>query len=178
MARISPLKKDALSPQLKDMFTKFTDLSDDLIKFYCIMAHSPLIAYRFLRMGNAILFKGVLPPTLRELAILRVGHLNRATFEWAAHVSVALRVGVRREQIDALPEWEHSGEFNEWEKAVLRYTDEETSNIRVSDEAFASVRTFLNEEGIIELTATIGYYGMVCRLLETLGFQIIEEAKK
>jgi alkylhydroperoxidase family enzyme len=123
-------------------------------------------------LGNAILLKGIVPPNLRELAILRVGYLNRANYEWTQHVPIALRVGVRQAQIDALPEWEQSSELNDIEKAILRYTDEETRNIRVKEETFAAVRAVLSEEGVVELTTTIGYYGMVCRILETLQIEL------
>jgi alkylhydroperoxidase family enzyme len=109
---------------------------------------------------------------LRELAILRVGHINQAKYEWTQHVPIALRCGVKQGQIDALPDWENSGKFNEQERAILRYTDEMTKNIRVKDDTFAAVRSSLNEEGIVELTTTIGYYGMVCRILEALQVEL------
>jgi alkylhydroperoxidase family enzyme len=88
-----------------------------------------------------------------------------------------LRVGVRQAQIDALPDWENSLEFNGEERAILRYTDEETLRIRVSEEAFAAGRGFLSDEGIVELTTAIGYYGMVCRILETLQVEL-EQGKR
>jgi len=172
MARISLLKEESASPELRETFRKMTDQGRIVLNLFKIMAHSPKVGKYFLRLGNAILFKGVVPPNLRELAILRVGNINKAMYEWTQHVPIALRVGVRQAQIDALPEWEHSGEFNEIEKAVLRYTDEETLNIRVKDETFAAVRAVLSEEGIVELTTTIGYYGMVCRILEVFQIEL------
>ena len=42
----------------------------------------------------------------------------------------------------------------------------------MKDDTFAAVRSFLSEEGIVELTTTIGYYGMVCRILETLQIEL------
>jgi 4-carboxymuconolactone decarboxylase len=172
MARISLLKEESASPELQETFRKITDQGRKVLNLFKIMAHSPKVGKYFLRLGNAILFKGVVPPNLRELAILRVGNINKAMYEWTQHVPIALRVGVRQAQIDALPEWEHSGEFNEIEKAILRYTDEETLNIRVKDETFAAVRAVLSEEGIVELTTTIGYYGMVCRILEVFQIEL------
>jgi alkylhydroperoxidase family enzyme len=82
---------------------------------------------------------------------------------------------VRQAQIDALPHWENSSEFSETEKAILRYTDEETMNVRVKDETFNAVRAILSEEGVVELTTAIGYYGMVCRILETLQVELEKE---
>lgn len=172
MARVSLLDKDQAPPEFQERFQKIEESGRPVLNLFKAMAHSPQVGRRFLGLGTAILMQGVLPPTLRELAILRVGQLNQANYEWTQHVPIALRAGVRQEQIDALAEWEQSPEFNETEKAILRYTDEETLNIRVGDETFAAVREILSEEGIVELTTTIGYYGMVCRILETLQVEL------
>jgi len=169
---VTLLNKDQVSPEFQERFQKIEESGRPVLNLFKAMAHSPLVGHRFLGLGNAILLKGVLPPKLRELAILRVGQINQANYEWTQHVLIALRVGVRQAQIDALAEWEHSPEFNETEKAILRYTDEETLNIRVGDETFAAVREILTEEGVVELTTTIGYYGMVCRILEALQVEL------
>ncbi|MGE5252800.1 MAG: carboxymuconolactone decarboxylase family protein [Planctomycetaceae bacterium] len=170
MARVGLVNKEQAAPEIREMFAKMEEKGGRVLNVFKVMAHCPQVGYHFLRMGNAILFKGTVPPPLRELAILRVGHINGATYEWTHHVRVALRVGVRQGQIDALPDWKNSGQFNEQERAVLQYTDEVTQNIRVRDDTFAAVRGFLNEEGMVEFTTTIGYYGMVCRILE--AFQV------
>jgi alkylhydroperoxidase family enzyme len=172
MARVKILDKDQASPELQERFQKMEDSGRPVLNLFKIMAHSPQVGRRFLQLGTAILLKGVVPPNLRELAILRVGQINQAKYEWTQHVPIALRVGVRQAQIDALPEWEYSSEFSETEKAVLRYTDEETLNIRVTDETFDAVRAILSEEGVVELTTAIGYYGMVCRILEVLQVEL------
>jgi 4-carboxymuconolactone decarboxylase len=172
MARVRLLNKEQASPEIREMFQKMEENGRRVLNVYKVMALCPQVGYDFLRLGNSILFKGTLPPNLRELAILRVGQINQAKYEWTHHVPIALRNGVREEQIDALPDWENSGKFNEQERTVLRYTDEVTRNIRIKDDTFAGVRSFMSEEGIVELTTAIGYYGMVCRILEALQVEL------
>jgi 4-carboxymuconolactone decarboxylase len=172
MARVSLLNEESAAPELQERFRLMKEKGGRVLNLFKIMAHSTQVGYQFLRLGNAILFKGIIPPNLRELAILRVGLINKAIYEWTQHVPIALRAGVRQAQIDALSQWEHSTEFNDIEKAILRYTDEETKNVRVKDKTFAAVRAILSEEGIVELTTAIGYYGMVCRILETLQVEL------
>ena len=172
MARVGLVNKDQAAPEIREIFQKMEENGSRVLNVFKVMAHCPQVGYHFLRLGNSILFKGTVPPALRELAILRVGHINRAKYEGTLHVPIALRVGVREEQIDALRDWKNSGKYNEQERAVLQYTDEVTQNIRVKNGTFAAVRSFLNEEGIVELTATIGYYGMVCRILEALQVEL------
>jgi alkylhydroperoxidase family enzyme len=172
MARVGLLNKEQADPEVQEMFEKMENKGFPILNLYRVMAHCPQLGRSFLRLGNMILFKGTLPPDLRELAILRVGHISRAKYEWTQHVPIALSAGAKQEQIDALPDWENSGKFSPRERAVLRYTDEVTRDIRVKDPTFAAVRGFLNEEGVVELTLTIGYYAMVCRILEALQIEL------
>lgn len=172
MARVSFPDQKNISPELNEIFARVTKSGGRVLNLFKVMAHCPQIGRRFLQLGNAILFKGVLPPDLRELAILRVGLINKAKYEWTQHVPIALRAGVRQAQIDVLPDWEKSTEFSDIEKAVLAYTDEETLNIRVPEDTFKNIRKHFSEEAVVELTTTIAYYGMVCRVLETLQIEL------
>jgi alkylhydroperoxidase family enzyme len=172
MARLTYLSEASASPEFQNTYKQTRERGGKVLNLFKIMSHSPEVGYQFLRLGNSILLKGVLPKKLRELAILRVGNLNSADYEWTQHVSIALRVGVRQSQIDALPYWRNSPEFDEQEKAVLNYTDEVTLRIRAQDDTFAALRSFFNEEEVVELTTVIGYYGMVCRILESLQVEL------
>src|SRR5208283_2048974 len=156
MARVSLLNEELAAPELRERFRRIKEKGGRVLNLFKIMAHCPQVGHQFLLLGNAILLKGVVPPHLRELAILRVGQINKAVYEWTQHVPIALRAGVRQAQIDALPHWENSSEFSETEKEILRYTDEETMNVRVKDKTFTAVRAILSEEGVVELTTAIG----------------------
>lgn len=172
MARVKLLKTEEAAPEIREMFRKLEENGGRVLNIFRAVGNSPQVGRNFLRLGNAILFKGTVAPNLRELAILRVGDINQAKYEWTQHVRIGLRAGVRKDQIEALPHWEDSDKFNSQEQAVLRYTDELTRNIRVKDQTFAALRSFLTDEGIVELTITIGYYGLVCRLLEGLRVEL------
>jgi alkylhydroperoxidase family enzyme len=105
---------------------------------------------------------------LRELAIVRVAILTRASYEYAQHVPEALACGATQAQVDALQDWAHSTVFNDTEQAVLAYTDAMTLHVQVPDDAFHAVKSKLSEQALVELTATIGGYNMVARFLEAL----------
>jgi 4-carboxymuconolactone decarboxylase len=172
MARVKLLEKNDVDPMIKQTFQKIEDSGGEVINLMKALAHSPKICRDFNRMGITLLVKGDLSPRLRELAILRVGDLARANYEWTKHVPIALAVGANQEQIDELANWTDSTHFDEQEQAVLKYTDEVALNISASDDTFKRISAFLSEKEIIELTVTIGYYGMVCRVLETLQIEL------
>jgi alkylhydroperoxidase family enzyme len=172
MARVKILEKEEVDPMVAQIFQKTEDGGGEVINLMKALAHSPKICRDFNRMGITLLLKGDLLPRLRELAILRVGDLARANYEWTKHVPIALQAGANQDQIDDLPNWADSTRFDDQERAVLQYTDEVARNIKASDETFSRIAAFLSEKEVVELTVTIGYYGMVCRVLETLEIQL------
>jgi len=172
MARVQKVEKETAQPDIQKLFEKMEKGGGRVINVQKVVGNSPKIGRDFLRLGNAILFKGKLSPALRELAILRVGNLAQANYEWTQHVPIGLLAGLSQQQIDDIGIWEKSNLFNDKERAVLQYTDEVAVNIRVSDDTFSLVKDAFNEEEIVELTVTIGYYGMVCRILEALQVEL------
>lgn len=67
-------------------------------------------------------------------------------------------LGVATEKIDALPEYASSAYYDETQRIALAYADAITlSDQDVSDELFAKLRKFYNEDAIVELTAIIAW---------------------
>jgi alkylhydroperoxidase family enzyme len=67
-------------------------------------------------------------------------------------------LGITNEKIDALQEYATSPLFSEAERAALEYADCMTITDReVSDELFARLRKFYDDDAIVELTATIAW---------------------
>jgi 4-carboxymuconolactone decarboxylase len=137
-----------------------------------MLANSEAGLKGFTRMGNALLNRSELDPTLRELAILRVGRLSRAAYEVFQHERIAREVGVEEGKIAALRDATiEAPAFSDNDKAVLRFTDDVVRNVRASDRNLKAVQAFLSVGALVELTLTIGYYMMVCRFLETAGVE-------
>jgi alkylhydroperoxidase family enzyme len=88
------------------------------------------------------------------------------------HCSIARRVGVSREQIEALADWEKSSKFSDNERAVIRYAVEATDNVRVTDAAWNALKTFLDTQRMMELVQNVAYYNMVVRILVPVGVEL------
>ncbi len=170
MARISFVEKDKAHPLMKEVYQRLEDQGSEVLNLFKVMAHCPWIGRNFIRLGNSILKGEELPANLRELAILRVGHILQAEYEVTKHIPLALQAGISQEQLDRLLGTGLISGFGDEETAVLSYTDELTKNCMVNSTTFEKLRTFLSERAIVELTAVISYYNMVCRIL--VGLQI------
>ena len=172
MSRVQTVQKDQAPLEVKEIYTKIEENGARVINLYRVLAHTPNVLRNFLRLGNSLLAKTELSPKLRELAILRVAKLAGSEYEWTQHYFIALEVGVSNEQAEAISHWSDSTNFSDKECAVLQYTDEVAQNVEVKDETFRALQQHLNEQSIVELTLSIGYWGMVARLLVPLQVDI------
>lgn len=175
MARVRLVEKEQASPKVREVYQKVEDNGARVLNLFKAIANSPTnILLNVIRLGNSIIGQTELSPKLRELAILRVARLSGSQYEWKQHVALALEVGARQEQIDAISDWKNSSKFNEEERAVLQYTDEVARKVSVTDRTFNVLKKFLSDQTIVELTVTIGYYGMLARVLVPLQVEVDE----
>jgi alkylhydroperoxidase family enzyme len=172
MARVRLLQKEEVQPKAREIYDKIEEGGARVLNLYRALAHSPNVLHNFTRLGNSLLSRAELSPRLRELVILRIARLTGSEYEWAQHCPVALEVGVTHEQTEAISHWNDSTKFSDEERAVLQYADEVAQNIEVKDETFKNIQQYLNEQCIVELTASIGYWGMVARFLVPLQIDI------
>jgi YD repeat-containing protein len=151
-----------------------------VLNIFRALSHSPEALRRFMKFGQYFLSEGKLDPKVRELAILRAGWLCRSPYEFSQHVSFGRRAGLSDDQIRALrdPNAAPAGTFSAQELAVLRFAGEMTADAMVSDETFASVRGFLDEEQVVELAMVTGFYNMVSRVLNALQVDVDAPAVK
>jgi 4-carboxymuconolactone decarboxylase len=132
-----------------------------------MIANSNAVYKYFNQLGGALIGKAKLDPKLREIAILRTAKVTRSVYEWTQHVPMAKHVGVTDAQVGAMDNWQGASCFNELERRVLRFTDEVAANVKGSHEALEALKKDLSPAEIVELILTIGFWGMVARLLET-----------
>jgi AhpD family alkylhydroperoxidase len=135
---------------------------------YRMLLNAPPVAAGWLHMGTAVRFNSKLNGGIRELAICSVAKATDAEYEWRAHSRLARREGVSDAQIDQLAHWRDSTVYDDRQRAVLAYADQMTKQIKVDDPTFAAVRGFFDDQEMVELTATIGFYHLVSRFLVAL----------
>ena len=176
MARIKLIQETEASGDSQHLLQKIEANGARVLNLYRAVAVSPGPASSFLKLGNLLRNRVELSPILREIAILRIAKLTGSVYEWTQHVQIALEEGVRQSQIDDVERWKDSDQFNDEERAVLQYTDEVSVDVKVKDSTFAEVRQYLDERSIVELTVSIGYWGMIARVLVPLEVDLDEKS--
>ena len=135
------------------------------------LANHPAIVAAWTEFANTLRHGSRTPRALRELVILRGAQLSGSEYEWAQHLKMARKAGVREAQINALPDWRVSPEFGAKEKAALAVA-EAVTNGRVSDAVYEEARRHFDHHDYVELAVTAGFYAMVARTLDALGIEL------
>ena len=116
------------------------------------------------------------PRALRELVILRGAQLMRSEYEWAQHLAMARKAGVREAQIAELSTWRTSAQFDSREKAAIALSEAVTQG-RVSDDVYAEARRHFDEHDYVELAAVAAFNAMVGRMLDAMDVQLEDDMR-
>lgn len=141
-----------------------------------MLLHSPNFAKGWNSMFAAIRGQLAVPAKLREIAIMAIGVLNQADYEWVQHEQEFLNAGGTEAQLAALKNvpaaLKNTKLFDETERATLALTDEMTRSIKVSEATMRRIRKALPDDQVVELIGTIAGYNMVSRFLVATGIEL------
>ncbi len=165
-----PLVIPGTQPELAAQEAQIMAERGRISPLYGVLLNSPPIAHGWEQMLSAVRNRNSIPAGLRELVILRVAVLNRAPYEFDAHVPHALAAGVSAEAVEASRSLPLAADapFTEAQRVALRLTDAMTRDIDVPDALYAEVRQHFDVQGQIDLVATVAAYNMVSRFLVAL----------
>ena len=136
-----------------------------------MLAGSPTVFQPLTRLFSAYLSDGLLSDEVREIVILRTGHLCDSEYEVVNHVRVARLIGMPEEKIRALKPGGDAAQFSADELAVLRFVDEVVEDGGASQDAFDAVAAFLSPAEMIEMTVIVGVYVLVSQVCATFGIE-------
>jgi len=114
------------------------------------------------KTGEMLRFQGCLSEQVREFAICVVARETSNQFEWQMHTPLAIKAGVAQAAIDAL----HADRRPRGLTAELETTVDFVSELMlrhgISDATYAEAVRRFGEPGAVELAALVGYFVMVC----------------
>lgn len=168
-----PLVQPGTRPELAEIEQSILAQRGRISLLYQVLLNSAPLAAGWEQLLTAIRNRSSVPADLRELAILRVAVLNRAAFEFDAHVPHALAAGLTDAQIEALrtlPAGQAAvNKFDGDAALVLALTDTMTRDVEVPESLMDRIKARFDARGTVELVATVAAYNMVSRLLVALN---------
>jgi 4-carboxymuconolactone decarboxylase len=130
-----------------------------------VLLNSPELAGRVAHAGAYVRFESGLSGPDRELAILTTAREFDCAYEWAAHEPIAREAGVRDEAIEVVADRASPDDLTETEALVVRYGRHLFGDHTIPDALFEEAKAEFGVEGVVELTATMGYYSMIACVL-------------
>jgi 4-carboxymuconolactone decarboxylase len=131
---------------------------------FALMMHSPEVAGRVAHVGTYVRFESSLEPSARELAAMTTAHLLDCEYETEAHERQAREAGVPDATLQAIRS-NRFGEVGAEYRWVCDLARQLVVDHRIAPATFDEARRRLGERGLVELTATIGYYAMIAATL-------------
>lgn len=122
------------------------------------LLRSPEVMLRAEALGDYVQFKTVLPPKLRDFAMLITARQWTQQYVWNSHYRPALKLGMSPEIVNALAEGRRPDGMSDEEATVYDFCDELYRHHSVSDATYARALVRFGEQGIIDLVSVNGYY--------------------
>ena len=114
-----------------------------------------------------------LPADLRQIAILRAGHIADCFYVTRQHSALARDVGLSDAVLKAIEQdASPPGVLTPAQHAVRIFANEVIRNANASDAALAEMRRHLDDNQLMDLMMVIGIYMMLSRLILTSGAEV------
>ena len=157
--------RDEIPPGKRHIYDAIIESRGRVSGPFAMLLHSPEVAGRVAHLGAYIRFQSTLSPQDRELAIITTSREFDCDYEWSAHAILAREAGVREEAVEVVANRDALQPLTQDEALVIQYGRELLREHRVSEETFRATRDQFGDQGVIELTATLGYYAMLACVL-------------
>lgn len=130
------------------------------------LLHTPAILNAVAKVGETLRYRGALDAALREWTICVVARELSNIFEWDMHLPLAQAAGVPADALAALAAGQPSPTSLRADLALARQLAQELiSQHRVTDATYAQGIAQWAEATLVELLTLVGYFAMVCWLM-------------
>ena len=170
--RIPPIPESEWSDEVRELLAGFVRPDGRVFNIFGTLAHHPKLMKRWVVFANHVLGKQTLSPRDRALAILRIGWLCRAEYEWGQPVVIGRDAGISDEEIERVPSGPDARGWPPNEAAILRAVDELHDDAMITDSTWKVLSEHYSTEQLIDLVFTVGQYNLVSMALNTLGVQL------
>jgi 4-carboxymuconolactone decarboxylase len=136
---------------------------------FIALLRSPELMDRMQRVGEYLRFNNTIAGKLNEFAILITARHVTNQFEWAVHHPLAIKAGVARATLDAIEQGRAPLGLPEDEETVYDFCSELLSRHAVTDATYARALARFGEQGIVDLTGTVGYFIAICLVMNVAG---------
>src|SRR5713226_247749 len=159
--RVPPLPPSEWDDETRELMESLRR-DGHVYNIFATLARHPQLLKRWLVFGGHVLSKSTLPPREREIAILRMGWLCRAEYEWGHHVAIGKAAGISADEVKRITVGPDAPGWSPFEAALLRAVDELSGDSFISDSTWKALAQRYSDQQLLDLIFTAGQYKMVC----------------
>ena len=172
--RLAPLAPEEFGPEARAMFAhwkvgpfKDADTNPVLRTFI----HNPAVADLFSRFNIHLLVTNTVPVRQRQIAIMRTAWLCKATYMWSSHLNTSQTFGLETDLFEPIKVGADDPYFTEFEKAVIRATDELVEDRMVGEASWQALMAQWTPAQMMDFMFTVGGYVTVAGVMRSCGVQ-------
>jgi 4-carboxymuconolactone decarboxylase len=129
------------------------------------LLRSPELMARLQKVGEYLRLQSALSARINEFVTLIVAREWTQEFEWFVHLPLAQKAGVAPETLAALADGCRPATMAADEATAHDFTLELLRRHGVSDATYTAALAAFGEQGVIDLTALIGYFAAISMVL-------------
>lgn len=146
-----------------------TQVNGKVVNIFRVLMQHPKLVRAWSKFATYILSdQQTMAAREREIAILRIGWLNQAPYEWEQHVRIAKAAGLTDHEIERIGKGPQAG-WNKHDAALIQAADDLFENSVVSDDTWKTLSERYNTEQMMDVVFTIGQYNLVSWALNSFG---------
>ena len=126
------------------------------------LLQAPALMEHIGKVGETLRFKGTLADPVRELVICVVAREVGNQFEWQTHAPLAVKAGVPEAAVSDVGAGRRPHGLAAELACAVDFASELMLRNGVSDATYAAAVAQFGEAGTVELTALVGYFTMIC----------------
>lgn len=138
---------------------------------------SPDAAEKFIAYSEEVRHRNAIPPKIRELMILRTGHLCGAAYEVHHHKRIAREVGLTDSLIAAATAGPAAAGLDDAQRFALRMVDELIADKELSQATFDKAIEDYGVRTVVDMILMVGFYTMACMYMKSFGIEIEQPQK-
>ena len=171
--RVKPLPPSEWDDETRELLQSLRR-DGHVYNIFATLARHPKLLKKWLVFAGHVLGKSTLPPREREIAILRMGWLCRAEYEWGHHVAIGKQAGLSDEDIKRIAEGPDAAGLDSFEATLLRAVDELHANSFITALTWKALAERYNTQQVLDFLFTAGQYKLVSMVLNSVGVQLEE----
>jgi 4-carboxymuconolactone decarboxylase len=164
--RLGAIPKDAYSDAQKKVVAEIaTGPRAEIFSPLLPMLRSPELAYAAERFGESVYYQSQLDKRIYELAVLILARQTSQQFEWRVHYPLAIKLGIKQENIDAIGAGRRPLHLADDEQILYAFVVELLRTNQISDANYARFVDRFGERGVIDLVGLLGYYNTIAIMM-------------